>query len=90
MTRRPHVSDHALLRYLERVVGIDVEGHRRRVEARVAEAVSLGASGLISGGFRYAISDFLVVTVMPASSDPRLLRPGAPDDEQDEDEHHVR
>lgn len=72
MTRRPrpHVSDHAMLRYLERVVGIDVETHRREVERRVSAAVALGASGLVSEGWRYCISDFRVVTVMPASSDP--------------------
>lgn len=72
--RRPHVSDHAMLRYLERVVGIDVETYRRGVEQRVSAAVELGASGLISGGFRYAISDFRVTTVVPVSSDPRFPR----------------
>lgn len=72
--RRPHVSDHAMLRYLERVVGIDVDLHRRDVERRVARAVELGACGLISDGFRYVISDFRVTTVTPASSDPRFPR----------------
>lgn len=72
--RRPHVSDHAMLRYLERVVGIDVEAHRRDIERRVVHAVELGASGLISDGFRYAISDVRVTTVVPVSSDPRFPR----------------
>ena len=80
--RRPHVSDHAMLRYLERVVGIDVDLHRRDVERRVALAVELGACGLISDSFRYVISDVRVTTVTPASSDPRFPRGGAPEAEE--------
>lgn len=67
MSRRPHISDHALLRYLERVVGIDVQSHRRAVERRVSDAVEQGACGLISGGYRYAIRDRTVTTVTTAS-----------------------
>ncbi|NEX47621.1 hypothetical protein [Pseudotabrizicola algicola] len=63
-----------MLRYLERVVGIDVETHRREVERRVATAVEMGACGLVSDGFRYTISDFRVTTVTPASSDPGMPR----------------
>lgn len=68
---RPHVSDHAMLRYLERVVGIDVEAHRQEVERRVAGAVALGASALISEGYRYVLCDWRVTTVTLASSAPR-------------------
>lgn len=69
MTRpTPLITDHAMLRYLERVVGIDVAAHRHEVERRVSLAVELGASALVSDGFRYTISDFRVTTVMPARS----------------------
>ncbi len=68
---RPHVSDHAMLCYLERVVGIDVEAHRREIERRVECAVALGASAVISDGYRYVLSDFRVMTVSPASSAQR-------------------
>ena len=72
MTRRPYVTDHALLRYLERVYGFNLAAYRREVEGAVAEAVTLGACGLVRGGFRYVIEDFRVVTVRPASEDPRF------------------
>lgn len=71
MTRRPHITDHALLRYLERVIGIDVEAHRREVENRVRRAVDLGACGLVKDGFRYRISDDRITTVVAAHSDPQ-------------------
>lgn len=69
--RRPHVTDHAMLRYLERVVGIDVEGHRRAVEARVSRAVELGAAALVSDGYKYTLQDIRVTSVVPARSEPR-------------------
>lgn len=82
MSRRPHVTDHALLRYLQRVVGVDVELHRRQIERRVALAVEVGACGLVSDGFRYALSENRVTTVMSAASDPLVppLRPVSEDE----------
>ena len=74
MKRRPIITDHALVRYLERVVGIDVAGHRAAVEAAVEQAVELRASGLVRDGYRYCIDDFRVVTVRPAISEPRFPR----------------
>lgn len=82
--RRPHITDHAMLRYLERVVGIEVDRHRHDVERLVGGAVTLGACGLISGGFRYAISEFRVTTVVPASSEPAFPRMQPGEDGQDD------
>ncbi|MFD1914134.1 hypothetical protein [Halodurantibacterium flavum] len=72
---RPHVTDHAMLRYLERVVGIDVTAHRRDIERLVAQAVELQATALTKDGYRYVINDFRVTTVMPAHSELRIMRP---------------
>lgn len=72
MARRPHVTDHALLRYLERVYGFNIDAYRREVEATVAQAVELGACGLVRNGFRYAMDEHRVVTIHPASDDPRF------------------
>jgi hypothetical protein len=80
--RRPYISDHAMLRYLERVVGIDVDAHRREVERRVALAVALGASAVVRDGMRYVIRDFRVTTVAPSASDPRFPRLQRPDEER--------
>lgn len=75
--RRAKVSDHAMVRYLERVVGIDVSSHRRDLEARLTQAVDLGASALISDGQRYVLIGEVLITVTPAHRDTRLpkMRP---------------
>lgn len=62
---RHHVTDHAVVRYLERVHGVDVEGLRRRIGRRVDLAVHLGASGAIVDGFVYRVEAGRVVTVAP-------------------------
>lgn len=60
------VSDHAVVRYLERVRGVDI----RAVRAEIAEVVALaeehpGANGVRSGGHVYRIKNNTVVTVAP-------------------------
>lgn len=66
--RRAHVTDHALLRYLERVEGIDVEAARKVVERIVQTGIDEGASGVLSNGMRYCLKVGAVVTVKPISS----------------------
>lgn len=69
MTRlRPHVTDHALIRYLERVQGVDVEAARRAVEEVVQPGVNAGASGIVTEGFRFCLSGQAVTTVKPVKS----------------------
>lgn len=77
MTRLPPapvVSDHAVLRYLERVGGIDVEALRQAIGARTAVAAALGASGVSVDGLTYVIQHTLgrptVVTVIARASAP--------------------
>ena len=74
MIRRPVITDHAMLRYLERVIGIDVASHRQALEARLEQAVELRASALVSDGWRFTIADCHVTTVMPIRHDPSLPR----------------
>lgn len=57
------VTDHAVLRYLERVEGMDIETLRRRIGHTVQHGLEQGANGVISGGFVYRITDGVVVTV---------------------------
>ena len=64
---RPHITNHALLRYLERFVGIDVEAHRRDMERAVEKGVELGACGVVTGGIRYRLEGADVVTCLHAS-----------------------
>lgn len=52
---RIRVSDHAVLRYLQRVGGFDIERLRAEIAARVEGAAEAGASGVVIDGFRYCI-----------------------------------
>lgn len=80
---RTHVTDHALLRYFERVLGLDIEAQRRQVGLMVDRAAQAGACGVIIDGHVYKIADGAVITVRPTGSaniraghKPR--RPGGP------------
>lgn len=61
------VTDHAVLRYLERVEGMDIETVRRRIGLTVQRGLEEGANGVVSGGFVYRITDGTVVTVIEHS-----------------------
>jgi hypothetical protein len=65
MSRPPFpVSDHAVLRYLERVRGLDVEAVRAEIAREVAVAGEHpGASAVRAGAWLYQIRDGMVVTV---------------------------
>lgn len=70
MKKRPvRVSNHALLRYLERVGGFEIEKLRCEIASEVQARLPDGASALILEGYRYVIRDIaearVVVTVMP-------------------------
>lgn len=72
---RAIITDHALLRYLERVLGIDVEGIRDEVGRKVDRAVEMGACGTTIEGWNYRIEAGRVVTVVSTGSpDIRLGR----------------
>ncbi|MGR3485503.1 MAG: hypothetical protein ACU0BF_09170 [Paracoccaceae bacterium] len=69
---RAHVTDHALVRFLERVEGIDIERVRRRIQDEVQRGVEMDAAGVRRDGVRYTLVDGSVVTVTRVGrSDPR-------------------
>ncbi|MBB5046770.1 hypothetical protein HNR60_001518 [Rhodopseudomonas rhenobacensis] len=73
MTRRSgiNVSDHALLRLLERAGAVDVEALRRAVATSIGRAVlvaeSIGASEfvIVADGLSYVVKNGVVTTVFP-------------------------
>jgi hypothetical protein len=73
------VSDHALLRYLERYVGLDIEAVRIDLESAFARAhgasMSLGVAdyAIRSDGHTFIVRDGTVTTVIPDD----WLGPGA-------------
>jgi len=65
---RHHVSDHAVLRYMQRVQGVDIEALRRRIGHIVdRHREHDGTNGVISGGFVYKLQAGVVATIIPAS-----------------------
>jgi len=61
-----HVTDHAVLRYLERVIGIDVEQHRSDLCELAGPAVRLKAKhAMLSVGCCVVIEGDFVITVLP-------------------------
>ncbi len=68
--RGPIVSDHALLRFLERAGGLDVEGVRTHLAMSLARAhASAAALGkrdyiIIADGVRYQVCGETVTTVL--------------------------
>lgn len=62
-----YISDHAVLRYLERVRGIDVEAVRAEMMSPAIDtAIAFGCDAVVTGnGARLLIADDTVVTVLP-------------------------
>lgn len=64
------VSDHALLRLLQRAHGVDMDALRRDVEtsleraATAAELIGGGSYMIRADGLRYVVRDAIVVTVL--------------------------
>lgn len=52
-----HVTDHAVLRFLERAHGLDVEGVRRRLERGAQNAAELKASAVVVANVRMMLAE---------------------------------
>lgn len=60
------VSDHAVLRYLERVEGMDIEAVRREIGRLVdIHLEHPGACGVVVGAWVFKITNEVVTTVVP-------------------------
>ena len=67
-----HVTDHALVRYLERVHSVDMEGLRKRIGRSVHSAVKYGAAGVRIDGVRYRLINNRVITVLPVDGRKKI------------------
>lgn len=83
--KRPHqtplrVSDHALLRFLERAGGFDVEGLRGSIEGSLKRAVTaaaeIGTGDLIinADGLQYVVCRGVLVTVTDIPTRSRVVK----------------
>lgn len=61
------VTDHALVRYLERVQGFDLEPVRQAILA-IARKAGASANSISFGGFTYALKEGRVTTIIPGTS----------------------
>ncbi|WP_193668268.1 hypothetical protein [Paracoccus kondratievae] len=73
MKQRVHVSDHALLRYLERVGGFEIERLRKEISARLQPWSGIGYGAVVIDGHAYVIDNnpmkgAILVTVLPSGS----------------------
>lgn len=73
----PRVTDHAVIRYLERVRGMDIAAIRSEIAAKVARGVALGAKRVTVGGFDYDLSpQGAVCTIVPHTGPGKRTRHG--------------
>ncbi len=69
----PRISDHALLRYIERIVGVDMDELRDTILTdQIKAALRLGATGVTVNGIKMIAKDGVIVTVL--SEEARLKR----------------
>jgi hypothetical protein len=61
----PHVTDHAVCRYLERARGFDIEAVRRHIAELCAPYVNSGAATIHAEGVRFELGTGKVITVVP-------------------------
>lgn len=63
----PRLSDHALLRFLERVLKIDVKELRTRIlTPTIIDAIKAGASAVTVEGVKFVVEDNVIVTTLGA------------------------
>jgi hypothetical protein len=69
------ISDHALVRHMERVMGYDIPALRRQLEGRLSEAAAIGATGITINRFTYLIENGVVITVLRRNNRGLHLKP---------------
>lgn len=73
------VTDHAVLRYLERQHGLDVEFFRQHIRQLVLRGAEAGASGVIVENVKFVLLQGSVVTCLEKGMRSRDLRSGRSD-----------
>jgi hypothetical protein len=73
-TDKINVTDHCVVRYLERVLNLDVEGVRDRIRDECRNAIDAGATSLKMESYQYqfAREGKTVVTVTPSNNTVNL------------------
>lgn len=76
MSRSP-VTDHALLRWMERVKGVDLDAIRAEIATPdICAAIAAGARSVVTHGHTLVIENGVVITVLlPGMRHKRAARP---------------
>ncbi len=64
MSQRPFVTDHAVVRWLECIEQVDIEGLRRRLSDAAIVGIAYGAPSVLLGSGRLIIAERKVISVM--------------------------
>lgn len=73
-TQPIHVTDHAVLRYMERCYGFNMELVRAHIADVCAGPAAFGASAVRAEGVKFEIDNNRVITVVPDSTLPSRTR----------------
>ncbi len=71
------VSDHALIRYLERVHGVNLDPIRKEISDKVEGPAECGARRVVVDGATFEIRDKTVTTVLFKNAPPKITPPKA-------------
>lgn len=71
-----NVTDHALLRWIERVEKVDVAAVRARIVQVVGPAAGIGAPYVVHDGFSVILEGAVVITVLDRHQRPKVGRNG--------------
>ena len=64
----PAITDHAVLRYLDRIAGMDIDGLRARLLTDgLVSAMRAGASSYTADGMTFKLADNKVITIVEAA-----------------------
>ena len=77
MTAYPHITDRALLRWMERVHGIAVEGWRALMRAEVEDALQAYEGRHSPGDAAFVLHGPRVVTTLGPGQIPRVIHSAA-------------
>lgn len=71
----PRLSDHALIRFMERAMGYDIEAIKARIlTSERKAAIKAGATSIAVDGVRLKVQDNVIVTVLDQSPEKRFAR----------------
>lgn len=70
-------TDHALVRYMDRVLGLDMEAYRQKMMTpKITDAIKAGCTAIYTDGFTYKLANGTITTVYKGqgnhASTPRM------------------